>query len=61
MYDGGIKPVKFAGTSWIDDRIRAMQRLVDKYGLYCCRHLQHIGPETKKLKNAPYFKESLIN
>ena len=46
MYDGGIKPVKFTGTSWIDDRIRAMQRLVDRYGLYCCRHLQHTIPET---------------
>ena len=47
MYGGGIKPVKSTGTRWIDHRIRAMQRLVDKYELYC-QHLQHANPETKK-------------
>ena len=49
MYWGGIKPVKFTGTHWIDHQICAMQCLVDKFGL-CCRHLQHTIPEMKKLK-----------
>ena len=44
---GGIKPAESTGTRWIDHRIRAMQRLVDKSGLYC-QHLQHTIPETKK-------------
>ena len=30
-----IKPVKATGTRWIDYQLRAMQRLVDKFGLYC--------------------------
>ena len=33
MYGDDIKPVKATGTYWIDHRMRAMQRLVDKYGL----------------------------
>ena len=49
MYGDGVKPVKATGTRWIDHRIRAMQRLVDKYGLYC-QHLQHAIPETKTAK-----------
>ena len=47
MYGGGRKPVKSTGTRWIDHRIRVMQCLVDKYGLYC-QDLQHTIPETKK-------------
>ena len=50
MDGDGIKPVKSTGTRWIDHRIRAMQRLVDKYGLHC-QHLQHAIPETKKTKD----------
>ena len=45
MYGDGVKPVKATGTRWIDHRMRAMKRLVDKYGLYC-QHLQHAIPET---------------
>ena len=60
MKEGGIKPVKSTDTRWIDHRIRAMQCLVDKYGLYC-QHLEHTTPETKKLKIAPYLKENSIN
>ena len=50
MYGGGIKPVKSTGTRWIDHRIRAMQRLVDKCRLYC-QHLHHTLPKTKKTKD----------
>ena len=50
MYGGGIKPVKSTGTRWIDHRIRAMQRLVYKFGLYC-QHLQHAIPEIKSSKD----------
>ena len=47
MFGGGIKPLKSTDPHWIDHRICAMQRLVDKYRLYC-QHLQHTIPETKK-------------
>ena len=62
IYEGGIKPVKSRGTRWIDYQIRAIQCLVDKYGLYC-EHLQHTIPQAKKKKKkiVPNFKESLIN
>ena len=50
MYGDGIRPVKSTGTRWIDHRVRAMQRFVDKFGLYC-QHLQHAIPETKSSKD----------
>ena len=43
-YGDGIKPVKCTGTRWIDHRIRAMGRLVDKFGLYT-RHLKEFIEE----------------
>ena len=55
MYGDDIKPVKATGTYWIDHRMRAMQRLVDKYGLYC-QHLQHAIPETKCAKDHTKLK-----
>ena len=39
MYGEGMKPLKATGTRWIDHRIRAMGRLVDKFGLYA-RHIK---------------------
>ena len=47
VYGGAIKPIKSTGTHWIEHRIRAMQRLVDKYGLHC-QHLLHKIRGTKK-------------
>ena len=38
-FDDGVKPLKATGTRWIDHRIRAMGRLVDKFRLYT-RHLK---------------------
>ena len=63
MYGDGVKPVKATGTGWIDHRIHAMQRLLDKYGLYC-QHLQHAIPETKSAKDRTTLKgkfEKLID
>ena len=39
MYGDGIKPLKSSRTCWIDHRIPAMGRHVDKFGLYT-RHLR---------------------
>ena len=47
MYGSGVKPVKATGTRWIDHRLRAMQKLVDKYGLYTS-HLQNVIADTTK-------------
>ena len=55
MYGDGVKPVKATGTRWIDHRMRAMQRLVDKYGLYC-QHLQHAIPEMMGAKDSTMLK-----
>ena len=34
MYVEGVKPLKATGTRWIDRRIRAMGRLVDKVAMH---------------------------
>ena len=34
MYGEGVKPLKVTGTRWIDHRIRAMGRLVDKVTMH---------------------------
>ena len=63
MYGDGVKTVKATGTRWIDHRMRAMKRLVDKYGLYC-QHLQHAIPETKSAEDGATLKgkfEKLID
>ena len=33
MFGDGVRPVKSTGTRWIDHRIRAMARVIDKFGL----------------------------
>ena len=55
MYGDGVQPIKATGTRWEDHRMRSMQRLVDKYGLYC-QHLQHAIPETKSAKDRTTLK-----
>ena len=35
MYGDGIRPTKETRTRWIDHKICAMERVVNKYGLYC--------------------------
>ena len=47
MYGDGVRPTKATGTGWIDHKIRAIERVVDKYGLYC-QHLQHAITDTRK-------------
>ena len=34
MYVEGLKPLKATGTRWIDQRIQAMDRLVDKVAMH---------------------------
>ena len=50
MYGEGVKPLKGVGTRWIDHKIRAMGRLVEKFGLYV-QHLRDIIPTTKNSKD----------
>ena len=44
----GVKPVKATGTRWIDHRIRAVSRVIDKFGLYS----QHLKKFISKEKNS---------
>ena len=37
IYGGRVKPVRSNGTRWIDHKVRAMGRVVEKFSL----HLQH--------------------
>ena len=49
MFGDGVKPVKSTGTRWIDHRIRAMARVIDKFGLYT-RHLHDFISREKNSK-----------
>ena len=51
MYGDGVRSTKATGTRWIDHKIRAMERVVNKYGLYC-QHLQHAITDTKESKDS---------
>ena len=42
--------VKATGTQWIDQKLRAMEQLVDKFGPYC-QHIQHTISEIKNSKD----------
>lgn len=50
MYGGGVKPVKSSGTRWIDHKVRAMGRVVEKFGLYV-QHLKENIPTIKSSKD----------
>ena len=50
MHGDGVGGLKIAGTRWIDHKICAIERVVNKYGLYCL-HLQHAITDTKKSKD----------
>ena len=46
MYCGGVKPVMGNFTRWIDHKVRAMGRVVEKFGLYI-QHLKGTIPTIK--------------
>ena len=59
----GVRPVKATGTWWINHKLRAIEQLVDKSGLYC-QHIQHAIPEIKNSKDRATLQdkfEKLIN
>ena len=50
MYGSGIKPVKSTGTRWIGHKLRAMERLVEKFGLYT-QHLENVLESIRSSKD----------
>ena len=58
MYGDGVRPTKATGNKWIDHKIRAMERVVNKYGLYC-QHLQHAITDIKNKTELRYKKSSI--
>ena len=58
MFGEGVKPVKSTGTRWIDHRIRAMGRVIDKFGLYT-RHLNSFISREKNSKTKATVKGKL--
>ena len=48
MFGNGVKPVKSTGTRWIDHRLRAMERVIDKFGL----HTRQLGDFISREKNS---------
>ena len=45
FYDSGVKPVRASGARWIPQKVSAMKRIVDKYGVYV-QHLEHVLSDT---------------
>ena len=58
MYGAGVKPVKSNGTRWIDHKVRAMGRVVEKFGLYV-QHLKENIPTIKSSKDRAKVKGKL--
>ena len=48
MYGNGVKPVKSNGTRWIDHKVRAMGRVLEKFGLY----VEHLKKNIPTIKSA---------
>ena len=46
MYGSGVKPLKGGETRWINHKLRAMGRLLEKFGLYV-RHLKDSASSSK--------------
>ena len=47
MYSAGVQPLKATDTRWIDHKITAMRRVIEKFGLFT-QHLQHSINTAKK-------------
>ena len=47
MYSAGVRPLKATGKRWIDHKVAAMGRVIEKFGLYT-QHLQHSIDTAKK-------------
>ena len=50
MYSSGVRPLKATGTIWIDHKLGAMGRLIEKFGLYL-QHLQNVIATTSNAKD----------
>ena len=48
MYDSGLKPLKGGGTRWIAHKLKAIGRLLEKFGLY----VGHLKDSTSSAKNS---------
>ena len=47
MYSASVRPLKATATRWIDHKVAAMGRVIEKFGLYT-QHLQHSIDTAKK-------------
>ena len=48
MYGSGVKPLKVGGTRWIDHKLQAIRKLLEKLGLY----VGHFKDSTSSAKNS---------
>ena len=60
MFGNGFKPVKATGTRWINHRIRAIGRVLNKFGLYT-RHLNDLISRVKNSKTKATVQGKLNN
>ena len=60
MFSTGMRPLKALGTWWIDHKIGAMGRLIEKFGLYTM-HLQNAIIATCSSKDRSTLEGKLKN
>ena len=56
FHGDGVRPVKATSTRWIDHKLRAIEWLVDNFGLYC-QHIQHAIPKIKIPKDCATLQD----
>ena len=60
MFSTGMRPLKASGTWWIDHKIGAMGRLIEKFGFYTM-HLQNAIIATCSSKDRSTLEGKLKN
>ena len=52
MYTSGVRPIKATGTRWINYKLQAINRLIQKFQLYCVHVSDIISTTTNTNKRA---------
>lgn len=52
MYTSGVRPINATGTRWINYKLQAMDRLIEKFQLYCVHVSDIISTTTNSNKRA---------
>ena len=60
MYSAGVRPLKATAKRWIDHKVAAMGRVIEKFGLYT-QHLQHSIDTAKNSQDCKTLQGKFTN